>query len=224
MIQIVFEGLGRIGDTIPWTYVFDEEPSVEGGELGPWVKYDPAQSKQLLAAAGASDLSMHNIYYAYTEAANRWAEVLVSQFRDVGVTMTGGKADYTEFNSQWINRKLPEVSSYGWATSGYDADNWFYNQIHSQSLGNRWNINDSQIDVWSDLQQTQLVEAERRETWRKIWDRELQMAYRPPMATGLTFEVYQPWMRGIRWTGTSPGDNAAYYNWGDQVQHGWLDK
>jgi peptide/nickel transport system substrate-binding protein len=224
MIQIVFESLGRTAATMPWTYVFDEEPSMDSGELGPWVKFDPTEAKRLLAAAGANDLTMNNIYYAYTEAANRWTEVLVAQFRDVGVTMTGGKADYTEFNSQWVNRKLPEVSSYGWATSGYDADNWFYNQVHSKSLGNRWNIGDPQLDQWAEQQQTQLNEQERKATWRKMWDRELQMAYRPPMATGFTFEVYQPWMRGIRWTGTSPGDNASYYNWGDQVQHGWLDK
>jgi hypothetical protein len=57
-----------------------------------------------------------------------------------------------------------------------------------------------------------------------MWDQELAKAYRPPMATGLTFQVYQPWLRGIRWTGTSPGDNSSYYAWGDQVQHGWLDK
>jgi hypothetical protein len=64
----------------------------------------------------------------------------------------------------------------------------------------------------------------RKEIWRKIWDRELDQAYRPPMVGQLRFEVYQPWMRGVRWTGTSPGDNASYYNWGDQVQHRWLDK
>jgi hypothetical protein len=44
------------------------------------------------------------------------------------------------------------------------------------------------------------------------------------MATGLTFEIYQPWLRGIRWTGTSPGDNSFYYSWGSQVAYGWLDK
>jgi ABC-type transport system substrate-binding protein len=138
--------------------------------------------------------------------------------------VTGGKADYTEFNSQWIGRKLPEVSTYGWQTTGFDADNWFYNQVYSQSPGNRWNINDPQIDQWAQDQQIELDPEKRKAIWRKIWDRELQQAYRPPMPYGFTFEVYQPWMRGIRWTGTSPGDNSSYYNWGDQVQYGWLDK
>jgi ABC-type oligopeptide transport system substrate-binding subunit len=188
------------------------------------VKYDPKEARRLLDAAGANNLSLANTYYAYSESNNRWTEVLVSQFKDVGVNVTGGKADYTEFNSQWIGRKLPEVSTYGWATSGFDADNWFYGQIHSKSPGNRWNINDTQIDQWAEAQQVELDPTKRRDIWKKIWDRELQQAYRPPMATGFTFETYQPWLRGIRWSGTSPGDNSYYYNWGDQVQDGWLDK
>jgi peptide/nickel transport system substrate-binding protein len=222
IIQIVYEGLGKITDTIPWTFVMDEEPDL--ASLSPWVKHDKDQAKQLLAAAGASDLNINNIYFAYTEANNRQTEILVAQFREVGVTMTGGKADYTEFNSQWIGRKLPEVSTVGWATSGFDADNWFYGQIYSQSPGNRWNINDPQIDQWAEQQQVELDPEKRKQIWRKIFDRELDMAYRPPMVGGLTFEIYQPWVRGVRWTGTSPGDNSYYYDWGDQVPEAWLNK
>jgi peptide/nickel transport system substrate-binding protein len=224
MIQIVFEGLGRVASTPPWIYVFDEEPSVERGDLGPWVRYDVAEAKRLLEAAGASDLTMDNIYYQYSEAAGRWTELLVDQFRTAGITMTGGKADYTEFNSQWVGRKLPDVSSYGWATSGFDADNWFYNQVHSKSLGNRWNMNDPQLDQWAEQQQVELDPEARREIWRKMWDLELQLAYRPPMVGGQGFQVYQPWLRGIRWSGSAPMDNSSYYSWGSQVQHGWLDK
>jgi ABC-type transport system substrate-binding protein len=164
------------------------------------------------------------MYFAYTEGDNRAMEVLVVQFRDVGVNMTGGRADYTEFNSQWIGRKLPEVSTRGWPTTGFDADNWFYGQVHSSSPGNRWNINDPQIDQWAEAQQVELDPEARKAIWRKMWDHELEMAYRPLMSSPLRFEVYQPWVRGIRWTGGPPGDNSSYYNWGDQVQYGWLDK
>jgi len=224
IIQIVYEGLGRTGDTIPWTFLFTEQPTLDSGLLGNWVRHDPQEGRQLLEAAGAKDFTMDNVYFAYSEANNRQTEILVAQFRDIGVTMTGGKADYTEFNSQWIGRKLPEVSTVGWATSGFDADNWFYGQIHSQSPGNRWNINDPQLDEWAETQQVELDPEARKEIWRKIWDRELDMAYRPPMASGITIEVYQPWLRGVRWTGSSPGDNSYYYDWGDQVPEAWLDK
>jgi peptide/nickel transport system substrate-binding protein len=222
IIQIVYEGLGKTVGTIPWTFLFEQAPDL--ASQSPWCKYDPQQAKQLLEAAGVTDLTVDNTYFAYTEANNRQTEILVAQFRDIGVTMTGGKADYTEFNSQWIGRKLPEISTVGWATSGFDADNWFYGQIHSQSPGNRWNIGDPQIDQWAEEQQVELDPEARKEIWRKIWDRELDQAYRPAMVGGVTFQIYQPWMRGIRFTGTSPGDNSHFYDWGDEVQHGWLDK
>jgi peptide/nickel transport system substrate-binding protein len=224
MVQIVFEGLGLIAGNAPWPYVFDEKPTIASGTLGPWVRFDPTEAKRLLDAAGATNFTMNNIYYQYSDAAGRWTELLVDQFRAVGITMTGGKADYTEFNSQWINRKLPEVSSYGWATSGFDADNWFYGQVHSKSPGNRWNIGDPQLDQWAEEQQVELDEVARRAIWLKMWNREMQMAYRPPMASGVSFNTYQPWLRGIRWGGAAPSDNSFYYSWGDQVQHGWLDK
>jgi hypothetical protein len=44
------------------------------------------------------------------------------------------------------------------------------------------------------------------------------------MVSGITFEVYQPWMRGVRFTGSAPGDNSYYYSWGDHVHTAWLDK
>ncbi len=229
MIQIVFEGLGRINGTVPWTFLFDGQPTPDSGLLGNWVRYDPEEAKQLLDAAGASNFTMTNTYYAYAQSFERVTEILVDQFRDIGVTMTGGKADYTAFNSQWVGRKLPEVTTSGWATQGYDADNWFHGQIHSTSSGNRWNINDPQIDQWAEQQQVELDPDARKAIWRKIWDREMDEIYRPPVggpasSSGIGVEVYQPWMRGVRWTGSAPGDNSSYYDWGDQVQHAWLDK
>ncbi len=68
-----------------------------------------------------------------------------------------------EFNSAWVPSKLPDVSTVAWSTSGFDADNWFHGQIHSQSPGNRWRINDPQLDEWADQQQLELDPDARRD-------------------------------------------------------------
>jgi hypothetical protein len=47
--------------------------------------------------------------------------------------------------------------------------------------------------------------------------------YRPQTATGYGFEVYQPWLRGIRFGGLL-GVNSSYYDWGAQIEGAWLDK
>jgi peptide/nickel transport system substrate-binding protein len=224
MLQLIFEGFGKKLNVIPWPYLFDKEPTAESGALGKWVRRDVTEAKALLAAAGAEKLVLNNIFYNYSSAWEKVPEVIHPQLREAGITLAGGKVDYTEFNSQWVGAKLPEFSTSGWLTQGFDADNWFHGQVHSRSTGNRSQFKDAEIDAWAEAQQVELSPEKRKELWRKIWDKDLDQAYRPPTALGFTFEAYQPWLRGIRWSGTSPGDNGSYYNWGDQVSYGWLDK
>jgi peptide/nickel transport system substrate-binding protein len=224
VLDIVYDGLGKALHVIPWPYLFDEEPTIESGAFGNWMRHDAEEAVKLLQAAGAEKLEMENSYYAYSAGVTTFTEVLQAQFRDIGVAMSGGKVDYTEYNSQWVPRKLPDVSTSAWGTSGFDADNWFYGQVHSESAGNRWRINDPEIDEWALQQQLELDPEARKAIQHKIFDKDLEMMYRPPLAYGFTFDVLQPWVRGIRWGQSSPNDNSSYYDWGDQIWHGWLDK
>jgi ABC-type transport system substrate-binding protein len=218
--SLLFEGVGiEVVHILPWNYVFDEEPT----DLGPWVKLDIAQSKSLLQAAGQENFTFDYIYYPYSTTYDRLSEILVDQFRAAGITMRGGKTDYTEFNSQWVGAKLPEATTSGWAALGFDANTYFYNQIHSQSPGNRWQLKDPQIDQWATEQAVELDPEARRALHRKIWDRDLDMAYRPPLPYGYAFEVLQPSVRGIRFGGIL-GSNSSYYDWGPQLEGAWLDK
>ena len=56
----------------------------------------------------------------------------------------------------------------------------------------------------------------RKEIHRTMWDYFLQKMFWPPVPSGLGFEIYQPWLRGIRFGGIF-GTNSSYYDWGDQV-------
>ena len=223
LMAILYQGLGQVMHAIPWLFVWDEQPTVENGNLGPWTRFDPAESKKLLAAAGAEGLEMENIFFPYSSAYEQTPDILTDMFADVGITMTGGAADYTEFNSQWVGRELKDVSTAGWGTIGFDAENYFYNSMHSTAPGNRWRFNDPKLDELTEAQQVELDPDARKAIFQEIWGYELEKAYRPVIGGGAGFYVYQPWLRGIRFGGALSTTNI-YQDWGDIIADGWIDK
>jgi len=220
LTQLLYEG---IADTythvLPWNYVFDAKPT----ELGPWVKHDVAQAKQLLQAAGQENFSFNYAYFPYSTTYDRLSEIMVDQYRAAGIQMRGGKVDYTEFNSQWVGAKLQEATTSGWIALGFDANTFFYNHLHSKSPGNRWQIKDPQLDALAEQQSVELDPKKRRELHKRIWDYDLDQMFRPPLPQQYNYEVLQPWLRGIRF-GQILGSNSSYYDWGAQVEGAWLDK
>ena len=225
MEELVYDGLAKTLPLQPWTFIFDEEPTVESGLQGRWFgRYDPDEARKLLEAAGAVGLEFGSIYYNYGLAAiDNLTEIVVQSFAAVGMTMNSRHVDYTEFNSTWVPGKLEEASTSAWRTVGFDADNYFYNQVHSQSPGNRWQLKDPRIDEWAEAQQVELDPDVRREILREMWDHIVEQCYYPPMPSSFSFEVYQPWLRNLRFGGVF-GSNSSYYDWGDQIASVWLDK
>lgn len=223
LMTILYQGLGQVMHAIPWLFVWDEQPTVENGLLGPWTRFDPDESRKLLAAAGAEGLEMVNIFFPYSSAYEQTPDILTDMFRDVGITMTGGAADYTEFNSTWVGRQLEDVSTAGWGTIGFDAENYFYNSMHSTAPGNRWRFNDPKLDELTEAQQVELDPEARKAIFQEIWNYELEKAYRPVIGGGGGFFVYQPWLRGIRFGGALSTTNI-YQDWGDIIAYGWIDK
>ena len=225
MEELVYDGLAKTLPLQPWSFIFDEEPTVASGLQGRWFgRHDPGEARKLLEAAGAVGLEFGSIYYNYgLQAIDNLTEIVVQSFAAVGMTMNSRHVDYTEFNSTWVPGKLEEASTSAWRTVGFDADNYFYNQVHSESPGNRWQLKDPQIDQWADQQQVELDPDARREILRQMWDHIVEQCYYPPLPSSFSFEVYQPWLRGLRFGGVF-GTNSSYYDWGDQVASVWLDK
>ena len=95
LLDIVFDGLGRALHVIPWPYVYDEEPTIESGKLGNWLRHDKAEAMKLLSAAGAEGVEMNNSYYPYSTAYAQTAEVVQAHLDAAGINMTGGAVDYT---------------------------------------------------------------------------------------------------------------------------------
>ncbi|MGE0229746.1 MAG: ABC transporter substrate-binding protein [Dehalococcoidia bacterium] len=223
LMNVIWGGLAKALPIIPWIFLFDKEPTAAGGELGNWVRFAPAEAKQLLQAAGAEDLVIEAPYYEYASSDTQRAEFMTDQLRGVGITFKPQKVDYTTYNSQLQSGSWADALAGAYYALGFDADTFFYNQVHSKSPGNRDHITDTEIDSWAEAQQVELNPENRKQIQLKMWNKLMDQVYRPITARGMTFEIYQPWLRGIRFGGAL-GDNSSYYEWGDQIAEAWLDK
>ena len=223
--ELLYDNISKTLPLQPWTFVHDEEPTAENGGLGRFAgRYDPDEAIKLLEAAGASGLEFENFYHNYSNpGSDQRAEIIAENLQKIGVTMNQRHVDYTEFNSTWVPGKLEEGCTSCWLTVGFDADNFFYNSVHSESLGNRWRLNDPQVDVWAEAQQVELDPDARKEIHTTMWDYFLEKMYWPPQPASIGIEVYQPWVRGIRFGGVFL-TNISYYDWGDQIASAWLNK
>jgi peptide/nickel transport system substrate-binding protein len=219
----LYGGLSNTLPVMPWIHVFDHTPTFEAGELGRWFHHDPAQAKQLLQAAGAEDLTVDYPYFpGYLSAQN---EILPPQMRDAGITLNLQQMDYTAFNGMLAGVKYPDAIQ-AWDPHGTQADNYFKNQLKSDSAGNWFTIKDPQLDQWADDQSVELDANKRRDILRKIWDRVLDKAYRVEHTNSVAFTMYQPWLYGMQWIvgndGLGPGTFG--YNNSQFIGSVWVDK
>jgi peptide/nickel transport system substrate-binding protein len=221
--DLIFEGLGQTLSVLPWLFVHDSQPTIESGKLGNWVRHAPDEAKQLLQAAGKDSLSVDAAYYEYSVPYTQTAELMSDQLRQVGITYSPRKLDYTEFNSQLVGGTFPDTLHDGYVLLGFEADTFYYNGLYSKSPGNRDHINDPEIDVWAQAEQVELDPAKRKDLLLKIWNKYHDQVYRPVSTLARAFDVQQPWVRGLRFGGAL-GSGSYFYDWGRLTTKTWIDK
>ena len=220
-VQILYDGIGTYLPTAAWPFVFDKTPTSAAGELGAYWEYNPDEAMKLLSAAGYEDLEFKLLT---TDRYNRLGEneLIQEQLRQLGITVDFNVTDYTEFNAQWVPGEYEE-SADGWATSSPSGDGFYYDQVHSQSSGNRWYIDDPEIDTWAEAQQVELDPEARREIHSKIWYKLLDEVYRLESVHSFPLTAYAPHLRFARFDG--PYISYHYfYRFGDTFMDMWLAK
>ena len=224
MLDIIYSGAGVILPQMDWRFFWEDEPTPESGVLGKWWRYDPAEAKKLLDAAGASDLEFDMMYYNYSNVGNTLPdEVLLDQFSRIGVTLNLLSRDYNEYNSQWTTRSGTTDAYDGWASQAAFADHFVFGLNHSESSGNRNRINDAEIDVWAAQHQVELDPEARTELARNVWNKVLDQMYRIEKASGYSAILQQPWVRALRYI-RGPASGHFYLDTGYEAYNAWIDK
>lgn len=217
----LYDGLSSTLPVMPWNHVLDREPVAK--DLGKWWRFDLAESKKLLQAAGQENLKFDWMYTnQYLTAQN---EVILDQFRKAGFQVNAQQIDYVQFNAQLAKAQYDDAIQ-AWDPHGTQADNYFKAQLKSGAASNLFYIKDPDIDTWSEQQSVELDPQKRRDILRKIWDRMLDKMYRVEHTNSINFTVYQPWIHGVQWIvgNDGLGPSAFGYNNSQFVPYVWTDK
>ena len=224
LLDVIYSGAGIVLPQMDWRFFWEDEPTAENGTLGNWWRYAPEEAKKLLAAAGAEELEFDLIYYNYSNTANSLQnEVLIDQFRRVGMKLNANAVDYTEYNSQWTTRSGESESFDGWASFSPTADHYVFGLNHSGSGGNRNRVNDPEIDAWAEQHQVELDPEARTELARNVWNKVLDQVYRIEKPSGYAAYLQQPWLRAVRYI-RPIGSGHFYLDTGYEAFNAWIDK
>lgn len=215
------DGTGAQGlQALPWIFLFDKLPGAADAG-GPWFRYDPAEAKKLLQAAGQENLSFE-LLRSTTYTSDSQLAFLLESWKAIGVNANGKTVDNTAWNSQWQTGTYPDAVAGGINTAAYTTDGYYKDQVATGGGLNRINLSDPEIDVWAKQQTSELDPKARRQILRKIWDRMGDQAYRLEGNGGRAFNASQPWLRRRPLPG--PFCSVCIPAAGMYIHKVWLDK
>ena len=204
VLAAAFEGKGVWQSFIPASFggwrVDPKSPDMGAG--GKYYKYDPAESKKLLAAAGYSGLPLKYIFSnnIYGEQFNRTAEVVAEMLREGGFTPQIVTMDY---QTQYIIPTGPfyggnfEHAMFGLETGFSDPHDYFFNMYHTKGGRNHAGINDPQLEAMIDKEGSTLDQQERVKLVKDLQRFLATKLYYVHPAVGFLYLGHQPWIKNF---------------------------
>jgi peptide/nickel transport system substrate-binding protein len=171
-----------------------------------WWKYDPANAKKLLEAAGATNLVLRVGYIAPTTPTNlNELQSVCSYLNAVGVKTTIVPQDYNkDFVDEGHGTRqgfFPKDFIGFLNQSPYEeADFWFFNYFYSKSASNQEHLNDPKFDAMVDKQRTITNEDERVKAVRDIQVYMADQCLAPNYPGGSEWIFVNPRVQNYQWS------------------------
>jgi ABC-type transport system substrate-binding protein len=174
LAKVVFNGEAEQAVFVPsymgkWSVKVPDLPA----DLRKWYSYSPADVKQLLQAAGATNLEVRLAYlingptnFAPSPIYKKHVETVANMLNEAGIKTSLITHDY---NKDFVDAGKgsrqgyfdKDVMMFASAGSYSDADEWLYAYFHSKSTSNQERLNDPAYDALVDKQRTLVNEDDR---------------------------------------------------------------
>ncbi|MGH2588095.1 MAG: ABC transporter substrate-binding protein, partial [Dehalococcoidia bacterium] len=198
--------------------------SADMGAAGEWFKYNPAESKKLLAAAGyPNGLPVRYIFTnnIYGDTFNQIAEAVGGMLKEGGFNTQTVTQDYQrEYITPGTGTFFGSFEGvfFGLQTGYLDAHDYIFNMMHSKSTRNHAGISDPQLDAMIDKEGTTIDENERVKLYKDIERYVADKVYYAPGATGVAYQGGQEWLKNYCW-------NLGAYGYGTETfGKVWIDR
>ncbi len=219
-------------DSLPafgWPFYSDSYPGRDAfGSTGP---YDPDEAAKLIAAAGVeSGLKVRHRSPLGFAGLGPDTELIFEDMRALGFEPELLPADGAAFSKMYYSQGFsdPEIRDsemiQGWSTAAPTANGYFWENIHSQSTTQHFNIQDAVIDDLADRQFGEFDTDARREMFTQIINQMNDEAYwmdKVPASAGIF--IVRPEVRFVRFHGPYIGLHS-FWDWGYAFHKTWLDQ
>jgi peptide/nickel transport system substrate-binding protein len=212
LIQTLFNGQGQ------WSLAGGTPDLFSQEEVKQILKYDPAQAKQLLAAAGyPNGVDIEFIYNAaYGDTFTIKAQLLQSQLKKGGINLTLKPL----LNGEDAQRRRSGDFQFNITPRGQgvpqDIDSYVYGMFHPKSADNYGRINDPQLTPLLEAQRAELDPNKRRELVRRAVQRINEVPWSLTLFYGPGYSLRQQRLQNY-------APNVAYpYGW--MVTESWVQQ
>jgi peptide/nickel transport system substrate-binding protein len=217
IIDSLFEGVGVHNPPVPAALKDWSLPVNQLGEGARYYKYDRAEAKRLLAAAGRPNGFPGTICfttYGSTLLVDM-AQVLLKNLKDVGIEAKLDQKEYGAYISTCFYGKF-ESMTYGPQTPFLEPDNFLFGQYHPGELKNQSHINDPVVADMLIRQRRTFDVAKRREVIYDIQRHLAKQQYYVQLPSGVYIAVWEGAVKNY-------GPNLGY-DYGGRLLAAWLDR
>ncbi len=155
---------------MPWSSMYDEYPTATVN--GQWYVFDPAQSSQLLQAAGYSaDNKLkweHVTWYDRVSSAEVIIPALNANLPEVEVSFR--QVDNPTQVTMLSDRNFAETMGIVWGPPAYSMDQWTYAWWHTTGSLNYNASGNAEMDALLEQQRAESDTEAKKEIWSKMWN------------------------------------------------------